>query len=130
MSFHDNGDGIASLSGTPAATSGGAYPFTVTSANSTGSTNQDFILYVDQAPSITSANTTTFTYNEGGSFAVTTLGYPNVSCSETGLLPGGVSFALERGAYRNADAIRDVPDQHRLHQRLRQRRDTVVLARG
>ena len=93
VTFVDNGNGTATLSGTPAPNSGGAYDLTITSSNTTGTTAQSFVLYVDQAPAITSANTATFMYNESGSFDVTTTGYPNVSCSETGALPNGVTFA-------------------------------------
>ena len=93
VTFVDNGNGSATLSGTPAPNSGGAYDLTITSSNTTGTTTQSFVLYVDQAPAITSANTATFTYNESGSFDVTTTGYPNVSCLKTGALPNGVTFA-------------------------------------
>jgi len=45
-----------------------------------------------QAPTITSANGTTFTTGALGSFTVTTTGSPTPSISETGALPGGVTF--------------------------------------
>ena len=44
------------------------------------------------APTITSANNTTFTAGASGSFMVTTTGYPTPSVSESGLLPSGVTF--------------------------------------
>jgi hypothetical protein len=44
------------------------------------------------APSITSANSTTFTVGTAGSFTVTTTGAPTPSLTETGALPGGVTF--------------------------------------
>ena len=44
------------------------------------------------APSITSANNTTFTVNAAGTFAVQTTGAPTPTLSETGGLPGGVTF--------------------------------------
>ena len=44
------------------------------------------------APAITSASGTTFTIGTQGSFTVTTTGSPTPSISESGTLPGGVSF--------------------------------------
>jgi hypothetical protein len=44
------------------------------------------------APAITSANTTTFTVGTAGSFTATATGSPTPVLSETGALPGGVSF--------------------------------------
>ena len=47
---------------------------------------------VNQAPSITSANTATLVYGTAGSFAITSTGFPTATISETGALPGGVTF--------------------------------------
>ena len=44
------------------------------------------------APAITSANTTTFYISTTGSFTVTTSGFPAPSLSETGMVPGGLTF--------------------------------------
>ena len=38
MTFTDNGDGTATLAGTPAAGTGGTYPLTITAANGTAPT--------------------------------------------------------------------------------------------
>src|ERR1051326_5929589 len=43
-------------------------------------------------PAITSANTTAFTVGTAGLFTITTTGAPTPSISESGTLPGGVSF--------------------------------------
>ncbi len=89
----DNGDGTATLSGTPAAGTGGAYPFTITASNGVGSpANQSFTLTVDQAPAITSADATTFSTGSSDSFSVTTTGNPTSAIAESGALPTGVSF--------------------------------------
>jgi hypothetical protein len=45
------------------------------------------------APAITSANTATITYSTLGTFTVTTTGVPTPSLTESGALPGGVTFA-------------------------------------
>jgi hypothetical protein len=97
VSFTDNGDGTATLSGTPAAGTTGSYPLTITASNSAGSTQQSFTLTVQPAnssPVITSADHATFTKGSAGSFTVTTTaGYPTATTiTETGTLPAGVTF--------------------------------------
>ena len=47
---------------------------------------------MDQPPAITSAATATATVGKALSFKVTTTGYPAATLSETGALPGGVTF--------------------------------------
>ncbi len=93
LTFTNNGNGTATLSGTPAAGTGGVYKFTITASNGVSpNASQSFTLYVDQAPAITSASSTTFTVGVAGSFTVTTTGYPPPSIMESGGLPGGVGF--------------------------------------
>jgi nitrogen regulatory protein PII-like uncharacterized protein len=95
VSFTDKLNGKAKLSGTP--TVGGIYTFTVKANNGISPhAVQTFTLTVDQAPTITSANTTTFTKNVAGKFVVTTTGFPIPALSEIGNLPAGVSF-VDRG---------------------------------
>ena len=93
VTFTDNGNGTATLSGTPAAGSGGSYPLTFTAHNGVApDATQTFTLTVNQPPAITSASSTTFTVGTAGSFTLTTTGFPAPTLSETGTLPGGVSF--------------------------------------
>ncbi len=93
VTFADNGNGTGTLSGTPAADTGGSYPITITADNGVSpSANQSFTLTVDQAPAVTSASSTTFTAGSAGSFTVTTTGVPTAALSEVGTLPTGVSF--------------------------------------
>jgi hypothetical protein len=94
VTFIDNGDGTATLAGTPAAGSGGAYPFTITATNGVSPpATQPFILSVLQAPGITSSAGTTFTVGQAGTFTVTTTGVPNSTLSDGGAtLPSGVTF--------------------------------------
>ena len=62
VTFKDNGNGTATLSGIPAAGTAGSYPITITASNGVGTAaTQSFTLTVDQAPAITSANNTKFT---------------------------------------------------------------------
>jgi hypothetical protein len=86
------GSGTGTLSGTPAAGTGGTYAITIKATSTSGSTTQNFTLTVDQAPGITSASTTTFNVGVAGSFTVTTTGFPLDPITETGALPSGVTF--------------------------------------
>jgi len=91
--FVNNGNGTATLSGTPAAGTGGTYTFTITASNGVGTpASQSFTLKVNQAPAITSSNNTTFRVGRAGSFTVTTRGTPVPTLTETGTLPNGVTF--------------------------------------
>ena len=93
VTFTDNGDGTATLAGTPAAGTGGTYPFTITATNGVGSAaTQSFTLTVNQAPGITSSAGTTFTVGQAGTFSVTSTGVPTPGLSEKGALPRGVKF--------------------------------------
>jgi large repetitive protein len=95
VTFVSNGDGTATLSGTPGAGTGGTYALTFTANNGIGgNVVQNFTLTVNQTPAFTSANTTTFTVSSFGSFTVTTSGVPGVTAiARTGAaLPGGVTF--------------------------------------
>jgi large repetitive protein len=92
VTFTDNHDGSATLAGTPAAGTAGAYPLTLTATNANGSMTQSFALDVDQAPVITSSTSASFTATTAGSFSVTATGLPVPSITETGPLPAGVTF--------------------------------------
>ncbi len=84
LGFVDNGDGTATMSGTPAATSGGVYDLTITAKNSGGTTKQNFVLTVDQAPVFTSPASATATIGTVFSFKVKTSGFPAATLSENG----------------------------------------------
>ncbi len=94
VTFKNNKNGTATLSGTPAAKSGKVYTVTIKATNGVGKTaSQSFKLTVDQAAAITSAATATFTYHKKGSFEITTTGYPAAATiTESGSLPKGVAF--------------------------------------
>ena len=65
MTFVDNGDGTATLAGTPAAGTGGIYPLTVKAINGVGAAAlQSFTLTVNEAPVFTSADSATFSQKE------------------------------------------------------------------
>jgi putative cofactor-binding repeat protein len=94
VTFTDNGDGTATLGGTPASGTANVYPLTFTATNGVGaSATQTFTLTVDSAPAFTSAAAVNFVVGVAGAFAITTAGDPAVSnITQTGTLPTGVAF--------------------------------------
>jgi len=93
VTFVDNGDGTATLSGDPAAGTGGTYPIVITAANGINpEATQDFTLTVDQAPRITGPEVAAFADGQAGSVTITTSGYPAPAISEVGALPAGVTL--------------------------------------
>jgi Putative Ig domain len=90
VTFTDNGNGTATIAGTPATNSGGTYQVCITASNGVGpAATQVFLLTVDQAVAITSDNSAAFAAGGGSqSFMVTTTGFPDPSfteCSGTSL---------------------------------------------
>ncbi len=92
VTFVDNGDGTATLAGTPAVGTGASYSLTLKATNVVGTANQAFTLTVNEPPSVSSSNAATFTAGTAGSFTVTTKGFPLPALTETGALPSGVTF--------------------------------------
>lgn len=56
VTFHDNGNGTATISGTPVSGDVGSHPVTITATNSVGSTPQSFTLTVTNAPASVSTD--------------------------------------------------------------------------
>jgi len=93
VTFVDNGDGTATLAGTPATGSNGVYPLTITASNGVSpNATQSFTLTVDASPFITSGDNTTFSEGSVGDFTVTTTGTPTAAITEHGHLPAGITF--------------------------------------
>ncbi len=93
IDFTDNGEGTATLAGTP--TEFGTFVLTLTADNGAGqSSSQTFTLTVDGPPTITSASGMTFTAGLSGTFTVTTrAGVPaHTAITEDGALPSGITF--------------------------------------
>ncbi len=88
MAFTDNGDGTATIGGTPSQT--GSFPLVLTASNTGSSVSQSFTLGVGTAPAITSADTATFTAGTRGLFDMTTSGTPTPSFTVAGTLPLGL----------------------------------------
>ena len=92
VTFKDNGNGTATLSGTPPAGSQGTYALTITATNSAGTAMQSFVLTVNSGLAITSAATATATAGKAFSFTVTTTGTPTPTLTHAGTLPSGITF--------------------------------------
>jgi hypothetical protein len=91
LTFVDNGNGTALLSGTPTAT--GTATLTLTAANKVGSTaTQSWSVMVGQAPAFTSAGSASASVGSPFSFTVTTSGYPAPWITETAALPAWLTF--------------------------------------
>ncbi len=105
VTFTDNGNGTARLVGTPAAGTSGSYPITITASNGVGTNaTQTFTLTVNTAPAITSANKATCTTGAWWSFTVTATGTPTPALSESGALPGGMTFNPSTGVLAGTPA--------------------------
>lgn len=100
VTFTDNGNGTATLAGTPASGTGGVYAITIAGNNGVApNASQTFTLTVNEAPKVTSATSTIFLSGTAGTFTVTTSGFPTAASmvlSETGALPSGVTFTDNR----------------------------------
>jgi hypothetical protein len=96
VTFTNNNNGTATLSGTPGANTGGTWPISIKASNGIApDATQSFTLTVNQGPAFTSADHTTFTEGLPGTFTVTTTGFPtnaSMSITRTGNLPAGVTF--------------------------------------
>ncbi|HLX87848.1 MAG TPA: Ig domain-containing protein, partial [Acidimicrobiales bacterium] len=99
VTLTDNGNGTATLAGTPATGTHGSYPITLSANNGVGTAaTQSFTLTVNAvstgtAPLITSGAATTFTEGIAGSFMVTTTGSPTPAITKTaGTLPTGITL--------------------------------------
>jgi hypothetical protein len=90
VAFVSNGNGTGTLAGTP--TASGVYTITLSASSSSGVSTQAFTLIVNQTPSITSVNSATLLVGSASSFSVTSVGFPAASLTETGTLPGGLTF--------------------------------------
>jgi hypothetical protein len=100
VTFTNNNDGTATLTGTPGAGTGGSYSLTITANNGVApNATQTFTLAVNQAPAITSGNAATFSVGVPNTFPVTASGFPAPALGFGGCapaLPASVTF-LDNG---------------------------------
>ncbi|MBN9619589.1 MAG: hypothetical protein J0H43_07640, partial [Actinobacteria bacterium] len=94
VTLTDNGDGTATLAGTPATGTGGTYSITLNAANGVSPAgSQSFTLTVDEAPHFSSPTTVTFQSGVASSFLVTTdRGFPTPALLVSPTLPAGLAF--------------------------------------
>jgi Putative Ig domain len=95
LSFIDNTDGTATLTGIPDPGSNPSYPFTITATNGIApDATQSFTLFVvNPPPAITSVNNVTFVVGTFDTFTVrTSPPVPSATVSFTGTLPAGITF--------------------------------------
>ena len=74
------------------------YNITVDASNSGGTIYADYALTVNEPPSITSANTTTFDAGVAATYSITSSGssYPTPTMSESRRAPGGRELPRQR----------------------------------
>jgi hypothetical protein len=89
--FTDNGDGTATLSGTPTGRSQGVYPLTFY-ANGSGFARQAFTLTVDRGPALRHVGTVHAPAGTAMDQPVRATGYPVPALTESGTLPAGLTF--------------------------------------
>lgn len=93
VSFVDNGNGTATLSGTPTIPiSSPTWPITVTASNTAGSTSKAVLLEVVNTPVFNSGLTPSAVVGEPFSDTITTSSYLTPTLSVQGVLPTGVEF--------------------------------------
>jgi hypothetical protein len=90
LALADNGDGTATISGTPAAP-GSTTTATVIAANRAGQVSQELTVTVQEAPVITRAGPVTFTAGAAGAYAITAAGFP-VPALTAASLPEGLAL--------------------------------------
>jgi hypothetical protein len=96
VTFSDNGNGTATIAGTPAKAAVGEYALTLTAKSSAGATTQSFTLAITKAPAIKKVPATTISAGSNVLLTITASGYTVPSLSESGALPSGLGFA-DRG---------------------------------
>jgi Putative Ig domain len=89
LTFTDNGDGTATIAGTPTAT--GVTTVVLSAANSVTTVTQTLTIAVDQGPAFTSEDNAVFVIGTAGSFTVTTTGVPAPTITAAAL-PAGLTF--------------------------------------
>jgi hypothetical protein len=105
LTLTDNGDGTATLAGTPAVGTGGAYTVTVDATNSEGADTLTFTLKVDEGPAFTSAASASAPELAPFSFSATATGYPAPTFTLAGTLPAGVVFHGSTGTFTGTPRI-------------------------
>jgi alpha-tubulin suppressor-like RCC1 family protein len=94
VNFVPNEDGTATILGTPRGSAAGPYPVTLTARNSSGIVAQHFVLTVNRAPVLRTTGTIRTQVGTAVEHAISTKGFPVPALTESGALPGGLSFTV------------------------------------
>jgi YVTN family beta-propeller protein len=92
VTFTDNTNGTATISGTPRNAAAGVYPLTLTARNTYGTATQAFILTVTRAPAIQKIRTVRTRVGAALRLTIRATGYPAPALAESGPLAGGLTF--------------------------------------
>jgi hypothetical protein len=96
LTFTDNGDGTATIAGTPLASTAGSYVINIVANNGFANDVETLVITIDEDPALpvfTSPNVATLTQGDAETFTVTTMATPTVTdISMSGTLPAGLSF--------------------------------------
>src|SRR5262249_25866466 len=92
VTFTDNGNGTATIAGTPAMTAVGVYTLTLKAKSTAGTTTQSLTLTITKVPVLKSITTKTAHVGTAFSMTVTASGFPTATLTESGTLPGGLTF--------------------------------------
>jgi hypothetical protein len=92
VSFRTGPAGTATISGTPAFGTAGAYPVTISASNVLGAATQSFVLNVSGPTVFTTVPFAVMSAAGPGTFVVEANGSPAPTITEVGKLPAGVSF--------------------------------------
>jgi hypothetical protein len=98
LSFTDNGDGTATISGAPWHYQGGIVPLTLRASNTAGSVTQSFQLTIDEAPTFGNDPGATFQAGVPGAVAIWAgVGYPTATTFSvsSGSLPSWLSWLTD-----------------------------------
>jgi hypothetical protein len=92
VTFVDNHDGTATISGIAAKAAVGVYTLTITAKSTGGAAAQVFTLTVVRVPTIKTIPTTTGHVGSTLSLSITAVGYTTPALTESGTLPDGLGF--------------------------------------
>ena len=92
LSWLNNGDGTATISGVPNTSTAGMTKVLLTASNVAGSTLQVLAIAVQRPAGLSSGKPPAATTGRHYSFTVTTFGYPVPAITELGALPAGLTF--------------------------------------
>ena len=92
VTFTNNGDGTATISGTPSKSAIGVYPVTLTAKSAAGTATQAFTLTITKAPVIKHIGATTAHVGTALNLVITAKGYTTPALTESGTMPSGLNF--------------------------------------